>query len=178
MSTPSHGGEIHDEHPFRTPPEMRDPARRLRGRLAAPVTIITAGNGTDRTGLTVSSLVVAEGDPPVAYCLLGPDSDLLDAVLTAQRFVVHVCSQEDRVASDVFAGIRPSPGGLFLGRQVEDTEYGPRLVEFGTYAYCSLVDAREESYSTLVRAAIDHIATDDLDDPLLYFRGRYRSLGR
>ncbi len=51
-------GEIHDEHPFVTPPEQRDPARRLRGRLAAPVTILTAGRDRNRTGLTVSSLVV------------------------------------------------------------------------------------------------------------------------
>jgi flavin reductase (DIM6/NTAB) family NADH-FMN oxidoreductase RutF len=175
MSDGSHG-EIHDEHPFMTPPDQRDPSRRLRGRLAAPVTIITAGSGPSRTGLTVSSLVVAEGDPPLAYCLLGPESDLLDAVVATRRFVVHVCGQDDREASDVFAGLRPSPGGLFVGREIENTEYGPRLSGIGTYAFCSLVDAREESYSALVRATLDEIHTDELADPLVYFRGRYRRL--
>jgi flavin reductase (DIM6/NTAB) family NADH-FMN oxidoreductase RutF len=169
-------GEIHDEHPFVTPPEQRDPARRLRGRLAAPVTILTAGRDRNRTGLTVSSLVVAEGAPPLAYCLLGPESDLIDALRATGRFVVHVCATEHRSIADVFAGIRPSPGGLFRGRGAMDTEYGPRLAGFDTFAFCSLVGAREESYSVLVRATIDEIVTAELDDPLLYFRGRYRSL--
>jgi 3-hydroxy-9,10-secoandrosta-1,3,5(10)-triene-9,17-dione monooxygenase reductase component len=171
------GGEIHAEHPFATPAELRDPARQLRGRLAAPVTILTAGSGEAQTGLTVSSLLVAEGAPPVAYCLLGPESDLLDVVLATERFIVHVCSQDHRAAADLFAGIRPSPGGLFRDRTVVPTAYGPRLAEFGTYAYCSLVDARDESYSSLVRATIDEIVTDDLLDPLTYFRGAYRTLG-
>ncbi len=170
-------GEIHEEHPFRTPPDLRDPVRRLRGRLAAPVTILTAGDGAQRTGLTVSSLVVAEGDPPVAYCLLGPESDLLDVLADTGRFIVHVCTETDRAVSDVFAGIRPSPGGLFHGREVVTTDYGPRLAGFGTYAYCTVVDAREESWSSLVRATLDEIVTDDVDAPLLYFRGRYRTLG-
>lgn len=173
MSGEPHG-EIHSEHPFIPPPDQRDPARRLRGRLAAPVTIVTAGAASARTGLTVSSLVVAEGDPPLAYCLLGPDSDLLLAIEETGRFVVHVCDQADREAADVFAGIRPSPGGLFSNRATEISAYGPRLAGFGTYAYCSLVDTREESYSALVRATIDEIHTDEMADPLLYFRGRYR----
>lgn len=173
MSGEPHG-EIHSEHPFLLPPDRRDPARRLRGRLAAPVTIVTAGSGTAATGLTVSSLLVAEGDPPVAYCLLGPDSDLLLAIEETGRFVVHVCDQDDREAADVFAGIRPSPGGLFRDRATEVSAYGLRLVGFGTFAYCSLVDTREESYSALVRATIDEIHTDEMADPLLYFRGRYR----
>jgi hypothetical protein len=31
------------QHPFATPPDRRSPARRLRGRLLAPVTVWTAG---------------------------------------------------------------------------------------------------------------------------------------
>ena len=44
-------GGVHEDHPFETPDEQRDPARRFRGRLAAPVTVITAGNGERSTGL-------------------------------------------------------------------------------------------------------------------------------
>ena len=51
---------IHDENPFVAPPEARDRARQLRGRLAAPVTIVTAGED----GMTASAVLVLEGDPP------------------------------------------------------------------------------------------------------------------
>ena len=85
-------GAIHDEHPFVPPPEQRDPVRLLRGRLVAPVTIFTAGDDpAGWTGLTVSSLVVAEGDPPLLYCLLGPTTDLVERIAQTDRFLVHVC---------------------------------------------------------------------------------------
>jgi hypothetical protein len=45
--------------PFAVPPERRSPARRLRGRLVAPVTVWTAGHPPGGAGLTVSSVLVA-----------------------------------------------------------------------------------------------------------------------
>lgn len=65
------GGRIHFEHPFATPLEERDPTRRFRGRLAAPVTVWTSGAVSGRGGLTVSSLLVAEGDPGIILGLVG-----------------------------------------------------------------------------------------------------------
>ncbi len=170
-------GAIRGEHPFRTPEPARDPARRLRGRLAAPVTIVTAGTGEGRTGLTVSSIVVAEGDPPLVYTLVGSATDLWVAIAETGRFVVHVATARDRVTADVFAGLRPSPGGLFAGRDVEETEYGPVLADLGNRAYCTMREGREESYSVLVSGAIDRVEIDELTDPLAYFRGAYRVLG-
>ncbi len=170
------GGAVHDDHPFATPSEMRDPARRLRGRLAAPVAVLTAGGGADCTGLTVSSLVVAEGRPPLVYALIGPTTDLFYTIAETGRFVVHVATAAHREVADTFAGVRPRPGGPFAGRETEETEYGPLLAGFETYAMCSVVSTREESYSALVAATIDEIVAGDMDDPLLYFRGGYRRL--
>jgi 3-hydroxy-9,10-secoandrosta-1,3,5(10)-triene-9,17-dione monooxygenase reductase component len=48
---------------FAVPPGRRDPARRWRGRLVAPVTVWTAGHPPSGAGLTVSSVLVAEGQP-------------------------------------------------------------------------------------------------------------------
>ena len=59
-----------------TPEADRDPVRRFRGRLAAPVTIATAGASDARAGLTVSSLMVSEGDPGRIHLLLGPLADI------------------------------------------------------------------------------------------------------
>ncbi len=135
-------GKIHDEHPFATPVDMRDPARQLRGRMAAPVTI-TAVGGLDRTGLTVSSLVVAEGEPPLVYCLLGSTTDLYQTVAKTGQFVVHVCEGQHRTEADVFAGIRPSPGGMFAGSEIRQITHGPVLEGFETRAACTVVSARE-----------------------------------
>ncbi|MGD2061285.1 MAG: flavin reductase, partial [Acidimicrobiia bacterium] len=82
---------IHDENPFAEPPDRRDPARRFRGRLSSPVTIVTAGGGRDRTGLTISSLLVVEGEPAMVELVVGPTSDLWDAVAESGHFVIHIC---------------------------------------------------------------------------------------
>lgn len=170
-------GEIHEgEHPFHAPEVERDPIRRLRGRLAAPVTIVTAGDDDGWAGLTVSSLMLAEGDPGSFHFLVGPTADVLDDIKRTDRFVVHVLSREHRVLSEVFAGRRPSPGGPFTGIPTTQTEWGPAIDAVDDRAFCGHVAAVEHGYSLLVSATIESIQVSDLTAPLLYFRGAYRSL--
>lgn len=169
-------GGVHDEHPFETPQEKRDPARRFRGRLAAPVTVITAGDGDHRTGLTVSSLVVAEGDPSRIYFLLGSTTDLHYGLEETGKFVVHVLEEGNQAIADVFAGLRPSPGGRFAGLNVEQSKWGPVLSDVQTKAYCTYEGGDEETFFIVAEGAIDKLELGDIEDPLVYFRGRYRTL--
>lgn len=170
-------GEIHEgEHPFIPPEADRDPVRRFRGRLAAPVTIVTAGDDVGRAGLTVSSLMLAEGEPGSVHFLLGPTADVYDVIERTDRLVVHILAQEHRVLSEVFAGRRPNPGGPFSGIGVTDTDWGPVLDDVADRALCSGVATVEHGHSLLVSARIDDVDVADLTDPLTYFRGSYRSL--
>lgn len=170
-------GEIHEgEHPFMPAETDRDPVRRLRGRLAAAVTIITAGDEIGRAGLTVSSLMLAEGDPGSVYFLLGPTADVYDAIERTDRFVVHVLARQHRALSEVFAGRRPNPGGPFTGVAVTDSDWGPTLDAVSDRAFCSGVSVVEHGYSLLVSASIDDVSVADFTDPLVYFRGGYRRL--
>ncbi len=165
---------IHDENPFS--PTEDNPARRFRGRLAAAVTIITAGDEVTRTGLTVSSLMVVEGDPAQVQAVITPNSDLFDIVAVTGRFVVHVCDAGNAGLADVFAGIRPSPGGIFAGSEVEQTRWGPALVDLQNRLYCSTTSVSEAGWSGILIGAIDEAAMADLTQPLIYFRGDYRHL--
>ena len=169
-------GEIHEEHPFAPPEDDREPIRRLRGRLAAPVTIVTAGDGDDRAGLTISSLVIAEGDPGWVTFLLGPTADLYDVLERSERFIVHILESRHRALSDVFAARRPSPGGLFADLDLDDSAWGPVIRSVPNRAFCSVASLTETGYSVLVAATIDEVLVEDLTDPLVYFRGHYRSL--
>jgi flavin reductase (DIM6/NTAB) family NADH-FMN oxidoreductase RutF len=171
------GGQIHDEHPFATPPDLRDPARQLRGRVASGVTLLTSGGPDARTGLTVSSLLVAEGEPSRLVALVGEASDLWFAIEQSGSFVLHVLGVGDRQISDRFAGIRPSPGGLFVGLDVEDGPWGPTIRTLGTRAHCRLERSVETGFHQLVTGLIDQIDLEVLDEPLVYYRGRYRMLG-
>jgi flavin reductase (DIM6/NTAB) family NADH-FMN oxidoreductase RutF len=171
-------GRIHYEDPFATPAELREPARRLRGRLAAPVTVWTAGDPGAATGLTVSSVLVAEGAPALLLGLISPTSDLWDTIRDTGKFVVHILDEGNEVLAQRFAGTRPSPGGLFADMRKETTDWGPVLLDFGNRAMCSLQDGPEVGLHVMVKGAIDEIVLTDFDEPLVYFRGRYRSARR
>jgi 3-hydroxy-9,10-secoandrosta-1,3,5(10)-triene-9,17-dione monooxygenase reductase component len=167
---------IHSDNPFVDDPDSRDPVRRFRGRLSAPVTIVTAGDDTDRTGLTVSSLMIVEGEPGRIELVVGPTTDLWEAAAGTGRFVVHVCSDEDRALTEVFAGLRPSPGGIFAGLEVSQTDWGPVIDPLTNRAYCSFGDRRELGYSGVISGTIDRVEVAELNRPLTYFRGKYHTL--
>jgi flavin reductase (DIM6/NTAB) family NADH-FMN oxidoreductase RutF len=173
-SSPFH---IENVNPFIAPVGARDVARRLRGRLPAPVSVWTAGGPTERAGLTISSMLVVEGEPARILGLVNPLSDLWDRIEESRAFLVHVLAQGHRVLADVFAGIRPAPGGQFRDLPCEETSWGPAITSVGTRAGCALVEAREMGYGLLVEGRIEEVVVDESAEPLVWARGRYRRLG-
>jgi 3-hydroxy-9,10-secoandrosta-1,3,5(10)-triene-9,17-dione monooxygenase reductase component len=164
------------ENPFATPMALREPSRRLRGRLVAPVTLWTSGKGPEATGLTISSILLAEGPPAVVFGIVNQTADLWEAIHDTRAFVVHVLEEPHRALADRFAGLRPSPGGLFADLAVRDSDWGPVLTTLGTRAYCAYSESTEAGLQHLLRGEIQRMELSDIEHPLGYFRGRYRSL--
>jgi flavin reductase (DIM6/NTAB) family NADH-FMN oxidoreductase RutF len=170
---------IHSEHPFDTPDEDRDPVRRLRGRVGATVSLWTAGRGVERAGLTVSSYLVATGDPGRVVGLLHPDSDLLERLEETGTAVVCLLGVRDQGLADAFAGVMPAPGGLFRLGTWEQTDWGPRPASVTTWTGVRLDAAtrHDVGWSVLVEAVVEHVALGPEDGPLVHRRGRYQRPG-
>ena len=168
---------IGGQHPFAMPPDRRSPARRLRGRLLAPVTVWTAGSPPTAAGLTVSSVLVAEGQPARLLGLIDPTSALWEAVQQAGAFVVHVLQAGDRALAERFAEIRPPVRGAFAGLEVTGSRWGPLLGGRRSWAACSLAGSTPTGYAELVEGAIERLELPDGEDPLAWLHGRYVSVG-
>jgi flavin reductase (DIM6/NTAB) family NADH-FMN oxidoreductase RutF len=167
---------IHGDHPFLPPESERSPVRRLRGRLAAGVTVWTAASGGHRAGLTVSSMMVADGEPGRVVALLDPDSELWETAAESRAVAVSWLTYDDRRLADAFAGVAPAPGGAFRLADWTDTDWGPVLARADTWAGCRLVDAepREVGWALLVEAVLEHIELGEEQAPgLVHRRGRY-----
>jgi flavin reductase (DIM6/NTAB) family NADH-FMN oxidoreductase RutF len=162
---------IHAEHPFRDPEP--DPVRRFRGRVGGTVSLWTAGEGSDRAGLTVTSFLVAAGEPARALGLLDPDADLTGALLVTHAAVVQLLAWPDRDLAEVFAGTAPAPGGMFRQADFVTTAWGPRLATAATWAGVRLEETRDVGWSTLVTTVVEHLEVGEGDDPLRHHRGRY-----
>lgn len=164
---------IHSDHPFI---EEDDPVRRFRGRVGGAVSLWTAGDETSRSGLTVSSFLVANGDPACVVGVLDPDSDLTATLTRTGRAVVQLLAWADHDLADAFGGVAPAPGGPFRKGDWEQTPYGPALAG-RTRALVRLLRTEEVGWSVLVVAGIDEIELAADDDPLEHRRGRYRRPG-
>ncbi|HEX8134291.1 MAG TPA: flavin reductase family protein [Actinomycetes bacterium] len=163
-------------HPFATPPERRSPARRLRGRLLAPVTVWTAGSPPAGAALTVSSVLVAEGEPARILGLIDPTSALWEAAREAGAFVVHVLGAGDRSLAERFAEIRPPIRGAFTGLEVAPSPWGPLLAGRRSSAACRLAGSTPAGYAELVEGVIERLELHDGDGPLGWLHGGYVSV--
>jgi flavin reductase (DIM6/NTAB) family NADH-FMN oxidoreductase RutF len=166
---------IHSSHPFADPDP--DPARRFRGRLGGAVTLWTSGTGPARAGLTLTSVLVALGEPPRLLGLADPDSDLVATVETSGTAVVQLVGWADRGLAEMFAGTAPAPGGVFRQAEFVDTAWGPRLAHVSTWAGVRLEQATDVGWSALLTCTVEHVEVGDDADPLGHRRGRWVRLG-
>ena len=164
---------IHSDHPFADPEGARDAARRLRGRLSGRVGLWTTGDGRERAGLTVSSMLVVGGEPPMVVGLLDPDSALGEALDVGDRVVVHLLEWEHRDLAEQFAGLMPAPGGVFASAAWEQTAAGPRLASVSTWATGTVTDVRLLGWSLEVVCSLDEVVLGPDEEPLVHRRGRY-----
>ena len=147
--------------------------------MASPVSIwAAAANGT-RAGWTLSSFLVADGDPAEAIGLIDEESPLADVLAHTATLTINLLGWKQRRLADAFAGIVPAPGGPFGLAVWQNSDWGPVLEgSLGWIGARLKPDPDHAGWSVLLRAVIERveIQSDPTDDLLSYVRGRYRSL--
>jgi flavin reductase (DIM6/NTAB) family NADH-FMN oxidoreductase RutF len=166
---------IHSEHPFAEHDD--DPVRRLRGRVGGTVSLWTTGSGSDRAGLTVTSYVVANGEPPHVLGLVDPESELAESAARTGTLVLQLLEWRHRDVAETFAGLLPSPGGPFRAGTWQGTDWGPVLVGASAWAGVRLSGhPRTVGWSLLLEGSVEHVEVGESQRPLLHRRGRYLTL--
>jgi flavin reductase (DIM6/NTAB) family NADH-FMN oxidoreductase RutF len=175
------GVTIHHSHPFAVGEQDRNPLRRFRGRMASPVSIWAATAHGTRAGWTLSSFLVADGDPGEVIGLIDEESPLADVLAESPTLTISLLGWGQRALADAFAGVAPAPGGPFALSNWQDTDWGPVLENsLGWIGARLKADPDHAGWGLLLRAVVERveIQPDPADDLLCYVRGRYRSLSR
>ena len=143
--------------------------------MPAPVTVWATGTDAQWRGLTVSSLLLAAGEPDRVVGLIDPESGFWEAAPTT--WTVNVLGAEHRFLADAFAGTAPAPGGPFTLGEWSDSEWGPVLA--GTAGWIGVrleePEPRTVGWGLLVQGIIESV-TVQTAEPLVHLRGRYREL--
>src|SRR4029450_13666340 len=108
-------------------------------------------------GLTVSAVLVAEGQPAHLLGLVDPTSALWEAVQDTRSFVVHVLAAGDRALAERFSDVRPPTRGPFERLEVAESPWGPVLQGQRQRAACRLTGSTPVGYGELVDGVVERL---------------------
>lgn len=146
--------------------------------LAGAVSIVTAGRGADRNGLTATSLVSLSVHPPTILVCVNRSASAWPLLLREGRFGVNVLGAAHTPIADRFAG----RGGLkgadrFTGANWITLHTGAPILAGALVALDCELEERIERHSHAI--LIGRVrALHGLEDhaPLLYWRGAYGAI--
>ncbi len=155
--------------------------RRVMGRFATGVTVVTTLEGERPHGITVNALSSVSLDPPLVMVALDRRRRIAPVLRKHARFAVNVLGEDQQAVSDCFAGAAVTPDReAFCGAAWRPGSGGLPLLE-GAIATleCTVVDTVPAGDHDLFIARVDDAAADDGSAlPLLYFGRRYLRIER
>jgi len=156
-------------------PTLRD-AMRL---VAGGVSVVTAGEGDERTGLTVTSAVSLSIDPPTMIVCVDRNASALPVIARRRHFCVNVLAAEHEPVAKRFTGV----GGVKGAARYDAAEWRPQAT--GALALrdalasidCEVEETIERHSHVIVIGAVRAIETR-AGEPLVYSGGRYHRLAQ
>ena len=145
--------------------------RRVMGRFASGLTVITAEAGGEIRGMTASAFMSGSLDPPLIVISVARKARMHDHLLAAGRFGVNILCADHRDIATHFAG-RPVDG-LNAAFAVRD---GIPVLEACDTVITATVEATHACGDhTIVVGRILSLTSDE-QPPLLYHAGQFRVL--
>ena len=147
--------------------------------LAGGVSVITAGRGEDRTGLTVTSLSSLSAEPPTVMFGLNLSSSTYPVLARHRSFGVNFLSAAQKQVADRFAGRGGEKGPeRYAEAEWSEGRTGAPLLEGALAALdCELEELIERHSHAIVIGRVREIRLGGDDAALLYWRGDYERLG-
>lgn len=146
--------------------------------LAGAVSVITVGEGAERTGFTATSVSSLSVEPPTILVSLNRSSSSWPVLQTHERFCVNVLAHDQQHIADRFAG----KGGIkgvdrYDGAQWQELATGAQaLTDALTVLDCELEEAIIRHSHAILVGRVRAITIRSEARPLLYWHGAYRHL--
>ncbi len=155
------------------PPIAPDDFRRLVGRWATGVSVVTGHDDEGDVGLTVNALLSVALHPPLLLVSLSTDADSTPVIARTGAFGVSVLAASQRALSERFA--RPVPAREKFATVAGHRGVGGLLLLDGSLAAfeCRVVDRHPVADHVLFIGEVVHAEPGANGPPLVFYRSRY-----
>lgn len=146
--------------------------------LPGSVTIVTAGAGAERRGLTATAVCSLSVEPPSLIACVNRQTDGYAAISRFGAFCVNVIAAEDEALADRFAG-RDGARGVDRFAQGNWTTLatGAPVLQGALAAFdCAVVEAIDYNSHTVFIGGVRAIAVAPQRSALIYRAGAYHAL--
>lgn len=152
--------------------------RRLRGRFASGVTVVTCRAGDGLRGVTVASFTIVSLAPPLVLACIHRDQESEPLIVASGAFGVSVLSDRQEMLSERFAGRAPLVDPDFSGVPYFTQRTGAPLLEGAVAWFDCVLHARHDGgdHSILIGRVVWGAENPREPPPLLYFAGLYGDL--
>jgi flavin reductase (DIM6/NTAB) family NADH-FMN oxidoreductase RutF len=156
-----------------------DSFRGAMRELGGGVSVITVGIGTDRSGMTATSVSALSLDPPTLIVCVNKGSSTWPLLLRYRSFGVNVLHAGHRDVAERFAGRNGAKGEERYGEDRWVTvETGASLLDDALVALdCELDEAIDRHSHAIVIGRVRAIRFGVAEEALVYWRGRYGAFG-
>ena len=147
-------------------------------QLAGAVSVITAGRGAGRTGLTATSVTSLSVDPPTILVCVNLAASALATIRAEAHFAVNILSSDQQSVADRFAG-RTGLKGADRYREAEWTVLAtgaPALVDAVGVIDADLEETIERHSHAILIGRVRAVTARPAAGGLIYWRGGYRPL--
>ena len=161
--------------PYADPLSLKEAMRRLVGG----VSVITAGVGEERTGLTATSAVSLSMDPPTMLICVNKASSSFPVIARRRHFCVNVVSADQAEVAGRFAGIGGVKGiARYAGAEWQTMGSGASgLVGALAVIDCNVEEIIERhSHGIILGAVRDVRGSLGSGEALVYGHGRFGGL--
>lgn len=147
-------------------------------KLAGAVSVLTVGQGEERTGLTATSVSSLSVEPPTLLICVNRGASSFAPLLKERAFAINVLRPHHEDVADRFAG----KGGLKGPARYQGADWtrlatgAPVLADALAAFDCELEDAIERHSHVIVIGRVLASRITESAEPLLYWAGTYRGL--
>lgn len=148
------------------------------GAFASGVTVVTTGAEPNFVGMTVQSFCSLSLDPPLVLVCIDKRASTLPLLQETGAFTVNVLAAGDDATSNYFASSkRAAPPHQFDDYPHAIGQTGTPRIDSAAFVYdCTLHESLDGGDHVIAIGKVEAFAEQSQADPVLYYRGAYRTL--